>query len=169
MTGSGYCKACRKHDVDIHYVDRDPKTRLLFRGLYSNGSEDGKYECSGICEECEQLTPVSRDELLQAIHLWGNQSVHEVIAIGEYLNSLPDEELYDAPALIRGAPMALQMSEDRRASMEGLVMAAARVRLSNGSPKDMREAAQSVFIPCYERWGHNDKIRKEFSEKWRFF
>jgi hypothetical protein len=150
-------------------MDRDPKTRILHRGLYSNGSERGKYECSGICEECEQLTPVSRDELLQAIHLWGEQSVHEVIAIGEYLNSLPDGELYDAPALVRGAPMALQMSEDRRASMEGLVMAAARVRLSDGSPNDMKEAARSVFIPCYERWGHRDKVNKEFSDKWKFF
>jgi len=167
--GTGYCKACRKHEVDIHYMDRDPKTRILFRGLYGGGNERYKYECSGICEECEQLTPVSRDELLQAIHLWGDQSVHEVIAIGEYLNSLPDDELYDAPALIRGAPMALQMSEDRRASMEGLVMAAARVRLSDGSPRDMKEAAHSVFIPGYENWGHKDKVRKEFSEKWQFF
>ena len=150
-------------------MDRDPKTRILFRGRYSDGNERYKYECSGICTECEQLTKVSRDELLQAIHLWGDQSVHEVIAIGEYLNSLEDGVLYDAPRLIREAPMALQMSEDRRASLEGLVMAAARVRISNGSPRDMKEAARSVFIPYYQNWRQDDIIRKEFSEKWQMF
>jgi len=166
--GRGYCKACRKHGVEVHYLDRDPKTNYLKRGLYDDGSANGKYESSGICAECEQLTKVSREELLQAIHLWGQQAVHDVIKIGEYINSL-DDDLYDAPRLVRNAPLALQLNDDRRASLEGLVMAAARVRISNGSPKDMKEAARSVFIPYYQNWRQDDLIRKEFSEKWQMF
>jgi hypothetical protein len=41
--------------------------------------------------------------------------------------------------------------------------------MSDGTPADMRMAARSVFIPCYQNWGHEDKIRKEFSDKWQFF
>jgi len=167
--GKGYCKSCRKHGVDIHYIDRFPNSNILIRGGYSDGTERQNFECAGICEECEQHNRVTASELLQASHLWGEQAVHEMIAIDEYLNSLEPEDMYNAPELIARAPAALQFSEDRRASLEGLVMAAARVRISNGTPADMKQAARSVFIPFYKNWRQEDIIRKEFSEKWQFF
>lgn len=163
----GYCKECRQHGKRVHYLDRYSGTDVLTRGEYGRNEEE-KYECSGICEECEMQTMVTRDELLRASSLWGKQAVHDMILIDEYLNSLEDGE-YNAELLISGAPVGLRLSEDRRASMEGLVLAAVRVRLSDGSPKDMREAARTVFIPCYENWGHTDRVKKDFSEKWRFF
>jgi hypothetical protein len=163
----GYCKACRQHGKRIHYLDRYPGTNVLTRGEHARNEKE-QYECTGICEDCEQQTMVSREELLRASSLWGKQAVHDMILINEYLNSLEDGE-YNAESLISGAPLGLQLSEDRRASLEGLVLAAVRVRMSDGSPKDMREAARTVFIPHYESWGHEDKIRKEFSERWRFF
>jgi hypothetical protein len=165
---TGYCKYCRRHGVEVHRLERYPKGRILIR------TEEG--EAIGMCETCEASIPVSRDELLQAVSLWGKNSVHEVIGIAEYLNSLDDYEEYDAEKLIAYAPLAYQLDEDRRASLEGLVIAAARVRESDGSPRDKKRAAQSVFIPTYERLMHMhmgqrtpQDLLKEFGEKWYYY
>jgi hypothetical protein len=143
---------------------------VLIRGKYARpGVKGDEFRCSGICTDCEQQTRVTADELLQVSKLWGQNAVHEMIAINEYLNSLDPNSKYNAEELISGAPVAMQINKDRRASMEGLVMAAARVRISDGTPRDMKMAARSVFIPFYENWGQHDMIRKEFTEKWRYF
>ena len=171
--GLGYCKACRSHEVEVHYLDRD-KNNYIIRGQYARtGNKQDEYESSGVCARCEQQTLVTPDELLRASYLWGKHAVHDMIAINEYLNSLDRTELYDAGKLVFGAPVALQANPDTRASLEGLVMASARVRMSNGSPRDMKQAAESVFIPHYESWSRisssAEKRLESFDDKWRFF
>ena len=97
-----------------------------------------------------------------------------MIGIEEYLSSLEDDKMYNGLELINLAPLAYQMDVDRCGSLRGLVMAAARVRESNGSPLDMKRAARSVFIPFYERGfmgtGMGKKsyseLEKEFGKKW---
>lgn len=170
MRNPGYCKACRKHGKQVHYLDREPGTNYIIRGAHARaGNPKDIYEASGICQDCEAQTLATRDELLEASKMWGRNAVHDTIIIDEYLNTLPDNERYDAETLIANAPAGLQLSEDRRASLTGLVVAVARMRYSDGTPKDKREAARSIFIPFYERVGHQDLIRKEFSEKWQLF
>jgi hypothetical protein len=170
--GTGYCKYCRSRGIEIHRVER-----VMGKSYPAILVWTKQGERIGMCEECESGIPVSRDELLQAAKLWGQQSVHEMIGIQEYLSSLEDNKLYIASELINLAPLAYQMSEDRRGSLTGLVMAAARVRESNGSPLDMRRAARSVFIPGYERGfmgsgmgkKSHTELEKEFGEKWIFY
>lgn len=167
--GIGYCKACRKHGVEVHYLDRRSDNTLI-RGAYARpGAKSDFFESSGVCANCEQQTRVTKDELLRASRLWGEQAVHDMIAINEYLNSLDPDDTYDAVDLVTSAPVAMQFDPDRRASLGGLVMAAARVRLSNGTPRDMKQAARSVFIPFYQRMRMEDKVREMFSEKWQLF
>lgn len=167
--GTGYCEYCRKHGVEVHRLVRAVGKNYPILVRTNQG------EVIGMCEDCESSIPVTRDELLQAAKLWGQQSVHEMIGIQEYLSSLEDNKLYIASELINLAPFAYQMSEDRRGSLTGLVMAAARVRESDGSPRDMKRAARSVFIPAYERGflGFGKKpyseIVKEFGEKWAYY
>jgi hypothetical protein len=168
FVGIGYCKYCRNHGVEVHRLERIMGENYPVLVWTNQG------ESIGMCEDCESSIPVTRDELLQAAVLWGKQSVHEMIGIEEYLSSLEDNKLYTAIELINLAPLAYQMSEDRCGSLRGLVMAASRVRESDGSPRDMKRAARSVFVPFFERGfmgtGMGKKsyseLEKEFGEKW---
>lgn len=166
--GTGYCKYCRKHEVEVHRLERVMGENCPILVWTKQG------EVIGMCEDCESGIPVSRDELLRAAKLWGKESVHEMIGIEEYLSSLEDNILYTGTELINLAPLAYQMSTDRCGSLRGLVMAASRVRESDGSPRDMKRAARSVFVPFFERGfagtGMGKKsypeLEKEFGERW---